>query len=113
YFALIGKGTGWLYLMEGVMLGVIWAAVFSTQGTFFSELFPTKVRYTGLSVGYQVAAAIVGFGPTIWTTMADFFGPSPWVFGGFMMVWLAVSLGLTLSVRDPRSVVYLGCDRAS
>ncbi|KYD30702.1 MULTISPECIES: hypothetical protein [Bacillaceae] len=59
YFALVGKGTGWLYFMQAVMLGIIWAAVFSTQGTLFSELFPTKVRYTGLSVGYQFAAAIV------------------------------------------------------
>ncbi|HZG59254.1 MAG TPA: hypothetical protein VEY68_01850 [Anoxybacillus sp.] len=35
---------------------IIWSAIFSTQGTLFSELFPTKVRYTGLTVGYQFAA---------------------------------------------------------
>ncbi|QNU34201.1 hypothetical protein IC802_15380 [Geobacillus sp. 44C] len=100
YFALVGKGTGWLYFMQAVMLGIIWAAVFSTQGTLFSELFPTKVRYTGLSVGYQFAAAIVGFGPTIWTSMAKKFGPSPWIFGGFMMAGLALSLVLSVFVPD-------------
>jgi MFS family permease len=105
YFALIGKGAGWLYFMQAVMLGIIWAAVFSTQGTLFSELFPAKVRYTGLSVGYQFAAAIVGFGPTIWTSMAKSFGPSPWVFGGFMMAGLALSLVLSVFVPDATKTV--------
>jgi MFS family permease len=105
YFALIGKGVGWLYFMQAVMLGIIWAAVFSTQGTLFSELFPAKVRYTGLSVGYQFAAAIVGFGPTIWTSMAKSFGPSPWVFGGFMMAGLALSLVLSVFVPDATKTV--------
>ncbi|WP_374719413.1 MFS transporter [Parageobacillus toebii] len=105
YFVLIGKGTGWLYFMQAVMLGIIWAAVFSTQGTLFSELFPTKVRYTGLSVGYQFAAAIVGFGPTIWTSMAKKFGPSPWIFGGFMMAGLALSLVLSVFVPDTTKTV--------
>jgi MFS family permease len=105
YFDLIGKGTGWLYFMQAVMLGIIWAAVFSTQGTLFSELFPTKVRYTGLSVGYQVAAAIVGFAPMIWTPMAKSFGPSPWIFGGFMMTGLVLSLVLSLFLPDTRKMV--------
>lgn len=106
YFVLIGKGAGWLYFMQSVMLGIIWAAIFSMQGTFFSELFPTKVRYTGLSVGYQVAAAIVGFGPIIWTSMVESFGPSPWKFGGFMMLWLALSLALSLFAPDTRRKAY-------
>jgi len=92
YFSLIGSGVGWLYVMQAVMLGVVWAAIFATQGTVFSELFPAKVRYTGLSVGYQVAAAIVGFGPMMWTTMGEAYGPSPWVFGGFMMAGIVLSL---------------------
>jgi MFS family permease len=104
YFTIIDEGAGWFYFMQAVMLGIIWAAVFSTQGTLFSELFPAKVRYTGLSVGYQFAAAIVGFGPMIWTSMAQKFGPSPWVFGGFMMAGLAFSLILSLFVPDTRKV---------
>lgn len=102
YFSLVDEGASWLYIMQGVMLGIIWASIFATQGTLFSELFPAKVRYTGLSFGYQVAAAIVGFGPMIWTTMAESFGPSPWVFGGFMMGGIILSLILSLLVPDTR-----------
>jgi len=106
YFSLIGQGTGWLYFMEAIMLGVIWAAIFATQGTFFSELFPPKVRYTGLSVGYQIAAAIVGFGPMLWTSMAKLYGPSPWVFGGFMMAGIALSLILSLFAPETKNLAY-------
>ncbi len=104
YFTMIKAGVGWLYVMQAVVLGVLWAAVFSTQGTLFSELFPAKVRYTGLSVGYQVAAAIVGFGPMIWTTMAKSFGPSPMVFGGFMMAGIALSLVFCLFLPSARKI---------
>lgn len=77
---------------------------FSAQGILFSELCPAKVRYTGLSVGYQVAAAIVGFGPMFWTSMAEAHVPSPWVFGGFMMAGVTVSLILILFTNDTRKV---------
>jgi MFS family permease len=104
YFILIQQGAGWLYLMQSVVLGIVWASVFATQGTLFAELFPAKVRYTGLSVGYQVAAAIVGFGPMLWTSLAESYGPSPWVFGGFMMAGLILSMGLCVFVPNSRKI---------
>ncbi|MDN7246345.1 MFS transporter [Planococcus shenhongbingii] len=104
YFFLIEQSAAWLYYMQAGMLGVIWASIFATQGTLFSELFPAKVRYTGLSFGYQMAAAIVGFGPMLWAVMGDNYGSSPWVFGGFMMAGLAVSLVLSLFVPDTHKV---------
>ena len=105
YFFMIEQGATWLYYMQAAMLGIIWAAIFATQGTLFSELFPAKAcRYTGLSFGYQIAAAIVGFGPMLWTTMVDSFGPSHWVFGGFMMGGLTLSLVLSLFVPNTKNV---------
>ncbi|MEC1722722.1 MFS transporter [Schinkia azotoformans] len=104
YFTMIGQSHTWLYFMQAALLGVIWASIFATQGTIFSELFPAKVRYTGLSFGYQIAAAIVGFGPMIWTPMAEKFGPSPIVFGGFMMAGITISLVLSLFVPDTRKI---------
>lgn len=100
YFSVIDQGQTWLYFMQAGLLGVIWASIFATQGTLFSELFPAKVRYTGLSFGYQLAAAIVGFGPMLWATMGEKFGPNPLVFGGFMMAGLALSLILSLFIPD-------------
>ncbi|MEH6943891.1 MFS transporter [Bacillus sp. JJ722] len=104
YFNLIEQSASWLFIMQAVMLGILWGAIFSTQGTFFSELFPANIRYTGLSVGYQIAAAIVGFGPMIWTSMAESYGPSPLVFGGFMIGGLILSLILTFFAPDTRKI---------
>ncbi|MEH7749560.1 MFS transporter [Neobacillus drentensis] len=104
YFTIIPKGTVPFYFMQVIVLGIVWGAIFSTQGTIFSELFPAKVRYTGLSFGYQVSAALAGFGPMIWTPMLDKFGPSPMAFGGLMMAGCALSLILSFFVPDTRKM---------
>jgi MFS family permease len=36
------------------------AAMYGPQASFFSELFGTRVRYTGASIGYQMASVIAG-----------------------------------------------------
>lgn len=104
YFVMVGQSVTLFFIMQVALLGVIWAAIFATQGTLFSELFPANIRYTGLSFGYQVAAAIVGFGPLLWTAMAAKYGANPWIFGGFMMGGLAISLIIALFTADTRKV---------
>ncbi|NMD71212.1 MHS family MFS transporter [Bacillus sp. DNRA2] len=104
YFSLIQQSATMFTIMQALLLGVIWAAIFSTQGTFFSELFPANVRYTGLGLGYQVAAAIVGFGPMLWTEMGAVYGASPYLFGGFMAFGLVISLVLAIFSPDTRKV---------
>lgn len=104
YFMALPVSTGWFFTMQVILLGVVWGAIFATQGTLFSELFPAKVRYTGLSLGYQIAAAIVGFGPMIWTTMGTNYGASPFAFGGFMIAGLVLSLILILFAPDTRII---------
>jgi MFS family permease len=39
---------------------VFHAAMYGPQAAFFSELFGTNVRYTGASVGYQLASVVAG-----------------------------------------------------
>ena len=48
-------------LTLGVMIGLLGPAVMTgPQGSFFAELFGTRVRYTGASLGFQLGAALVG-----------------------------------------------------
>lgn len=45
----------------GVVLGIIGhAAMYGPQAAFFSELFGTRVRYSGASIGYQLASVLAG-----------------------------------------------------
>lgn len=66
-FALIQTGQ-LIAIVFGVavFLALGHAAVYSVLPAFYCELFPTKVRYTGISVGYQTAAILLaGFTPVI------------------------------------------------
>jgi len=60
FFSLVEKGgTGNLILAVVVGL-MLHALMYSPQAAFFSELFGTSVRYTGASVGYQLASIFAG-----------------------------------------------------
>lgn len=61
YFWLLHQGSVALLVIATVIgLGIIWAPITAVLGTMFSEIFDAKVRYTGVSLGYQIGAAIAG-----------------------------------------------------
>lgn len=49
-----------LILATVVGFGAIWSIYGALMGTFLAESFTPDVRYTGISLGYQVGAALVG-----------------------------------------------------
>ncbi|WP_198138838.1 MFS transporter [Erwinia typographi] len=61
FFWLVNTGTVWGVIVAmtlGVGIGV--AAMLGTQGAFFSEVFPSKVRFSGLALGREISAAASG-----------------------------------------------------
>lgn len=54
------KNTMLLALGCVIGFGIIWTTYGSVLGTFFAESYPPEVRYTGVSLGYQIGAALVG-----------------------------------------------------
>ncbi|WP_040341742.1 MFS transporter [Bacillus smithii] len=61
YFWLLQqKSVALLIIATVIGLGVIWGSINAVQGTMFSEIFSAKIRYTGISLGYQLGAAIAG-----------------------------------------------------
>jgi MHS family shikimate/dehydroshikimate transporter-like MFS transporter len=61
YFALIDGGSAavvWLAVLLG--LNLAHDLMYGPQGAWFCELFDTRVRYSGVSVGSQVGAAVGG-----------------------------------------------------
>ncbi|MFC9251093.1 MFS transporter [Amycolatopsis thailandensis] len=60
FFAMLDtKNTGVIILAATVGL-VLHGAMYGPQAAFFSEQFPTRVRYTGLSVGGQLSSIAAG-----------------------------------------------------
>ncbi len=79
YFYMLSlKSALWLTVATVIGLGILWAPVTAVLGTMFSEIFSTNVRYTGVTVGYQLGAALAGgTAPLIATALLSSF--NSWV----------------------------------
>lgn len=61
YFWMLHQGSVLLLVVATIIgLGIIWAPITAVLGTMFSEIFDAKVRYTGVTLGYQIGAALAG-----------------------------------------------------
>jgi MFS family permease len=77
FFALLDTGQFWLIVLATVVALVFHAAMYGPQAAFIAEMFPTKVRYTGASMGYQLAGIIGGaLAPIISVALLDRFDTS-------------------------------------
>ncbi|HMK69640.1 MAG TPA: MFS transporter [Xanthobacteraceae bacterium] len=75
-FWLLGsKNPTVIILTMVVALSLGQGTMFGLQSTYFPELFGTRVRYTGASLGFQLAAAIGGgLTPLFATSLANYTG---------------------------------------
>jgi len=81
----------WLAIILGVAVGH--AAMYGPQASFFSELFGTRVRYSGASVGYQLASVFAGgLSPLIATALLALAGGRTWTVSVYMIGLAAVTL---------------------
>ena len=68
------------------------SAMYGPQASFFSELFGTRVRYSGASLGYQLSSVIAGgLSPLIATGLLKRYGAS-WPIALFIVVLAAVTI---------------------
>ena len=73
----------WLAIVVG-MIGH--AAMYGPQAAFFSELFGTNVRFSGASIGYQLASPLAGgLAPLIATTLLQWSGNATWPVSLYMI----------------------------
>jgi len=89
----------WLALVVGLSLGSY--MTYGPMAALFSELFNTRVRYTGASLGYQLGGAIAtGLAPLVATTLLAAFGGASWTVSLFIVVLALVSLAAILLVPE-------------
>lgn len=94
YFWMIHQGSVALLVIATVIgLGIIWAPITAVLGTMFSEIFDAKVRYTGVTLGYQVGAAVAGgTAPLVATALLATFENSYVPVALYIMFTAAISL---------------------
>ncbi|WP_257447962.1 MFS transporter [Archangium lipolyticum] len=93
FFWLIDtKETGLIVL--AITLGIIaHAAMYGPQASFFSELFGTRVRYSGASLGYQLASVFAGgLSPLVATWLLTESGGKAWPVSLYMVGLALVTL---------------------
>ncbi len=91
FFALVDTGSFAMITLAIAVGLVLHAAMYGPQAAFMSELFGTRVRYSGASIGYQLASVIAGgLAPTIATALL-------YAFDSWVPVAAYVALGAVLT----------------
>ena len=100
-FALFGAGSLWLFGLGLVLVfGFVHALFYGAQGTLYASLYPTEIRYTGLSVVYQFSGIYAsGVTPLILTALIAAGSGSPWLACGFLVGTSVISVVATSLIR--------------
>ncbi|CAM5241838.1 MFS transporter [Streptomyces chartreusis] len=105
FFSLIDTG-GFGNLLLAVTVGlVLHGAMYAPQAAFFSEMFATRMRYSGASIGAQFASVAAGApAPLIATALLDAYGSSTpialYVISAAILTLIAVGVAKETRHRD-------------
>ena len=82
-----------IYLSIIVALGLLYPAIYAPLAAFWSELFDTRARYTGVGSVYQFSGIFAsGLTPAIATALLAIAGGTPWPFVGYVILVTLISL---------------------
>ncbi|XTR51735.1 MFS transporter [Pseudarthrobacter sp. So.54] len=108
-FAMIDTKSP-LLITLAITIGIMLIAVaYAVNGALLTELFPPKLRYSGVALGYNIAGATSGFMPLLATAMLGVSGNQSW---GAALILMIISLltavggffGERLRVQDKKLV---------
>ncbi|WP_330341559.1 MFS transporter [Streptomyces sp. NBC_00557] len=105
FFSLVDTGS-FGYLVLAVTVGlVLHGAMYAPQAAFFAEMFATRMRYSGASIGAQFASVAAGApAPLIATALLDDYGSSTpialYVIAAAVLTLVAVGVARETRHRD-------------
>jgi MFS family permease len=82
---------GTIQLAMVIGYGVFVASQYSLEPAYFAELFSADVRYTGVSLGAQLASIAGGFTPAIAASLVAWAGGATWPVALFLLVASALT----------------------
>lgn len=102
FFALLNTESFALTALAVVVGLLFHGAMYGPQAAFLSELFGTKVRYSGVSIGYQLASVVAGgLAPLISVALLSAFGTG-YAIAVYVAASAVVTLVAVLSYRETR-----------
>ena len=92
FYMLDTANVGVVLLAAAIMGAIEGGFLYGIQPSYFGELFPTKFRYLGMSLGYQAATVLVGAtAPMIGVILTEAGSGHTWAFSLYVMAILAVA----------------------
>lgn len=104
-FALFDTGNFWLMLIAHVLIfGIALSLAGGPTAAMFSEMFGTRVRYSGASVGYQVAGVFgAALSPIIAATLLEVTGTG-YAIATYVAAMAVISLIVVLLIPESRHI---------
>lgn len=104
FFALLDTDNSAAIMLAVAGGLLIFAAYSAVIGAFFSELFPTRVRYSAVSLAYNLASVVAGsIAPILAIALYSWFGTG-YAIATYLAVMGALSLIASLKTSETRSV---------
>ena len=110
-FPMFGTGSDAIILLAILIGMAVHALMYAAQPAIMAEMFPTRMRYSGVSLGYQVTAIVAGsWAPLIGATLLR-------AYDGWMPIAVyisaagAVSLIAAMILRESRGISLAAIDR--
>jgi MHS family shikimate/dehydroshikimate transporter-like MFS transporter len=101
FFWLVDSGSVGLFYFAIVFgYAVPLAAMFAVEPSFFSETFDTSVRYSGISIGFNLGTILGGVTPMIATSLVTMAGGKSWPISVFLMVASLITVGCVCMLKD-------------
>jgi MFS family permease len=103
FFWFLDHGDlGYLPLVFAAELAVFDAAIYAPGAAWFAEQFPVEVRYSGISLGYQIGSLLSGgLTPFIATALFAVGNGTPWLICAFISGMALLTLLAVFAARDP------------
>ncbi|NUS92309.1 MAG: MHS family MFS transporter [Nocardia sp.] len=111
-FPMMDSGNNAI-ILSAIVIGLVFHAfMYAGQPAIMAEMFPTRMRYSGVSLGYQVTSIVAGsLAPIIAVRLLDTYGsavPIAWYLAGAA----AVSAVAVLAARETKGLALESVDRA-
>ena len=100
YFALLQTGSLTLVFIAIVLSLVPHAMLYGPQAALIAEQFPARLRYSGASLGYQLASVIAGGPAPLIATWLYAQYKSPYAIAAYIAVCGLLSLAAVAFMRD-------------
>jgi MFS family permease len=109
-FWLLGSGSELLIVLAIVIgINVAHDSQYATQAAFICELFPPHLRYSGISLAYQVPSVIIGgLAPLLATSLVSWAGGSYWGVSVYMICLALITIASVILSKETLNRTFSG-----